>query len=114
MDDPIVRTTKELKDAVDRKISPIIVRGELARKVAAIMKIKAHQSALEPLRGLSSTRMAAAMPMVAAMTGLEIIVLVTIVFIGIHLVLALAKNYKAVKIRVKVPGVEGEVILERG
>lgn len=130
MSQKIVRNKKELEKAVAEKVKKIIVVGDLAKKVDKAYKIKGLSKrkialisslavgaeasiATAPLTG--GVSMLAATPAVvgvAALTGIEIVAIMAVLFMGISLILLLAKEYKKSKIRVNKDG-EFEVVLEK-
>ena len=110
----IVRTKEELEKAVNNEVKTIIIKGELAEKVNLALKVKkstlillAGAAASTPLTGGLS------LPLIAALTGLEIPWIVVIIFLGIALVILLVNNYKRVSFKAKKGDFEAELVLER-
>ena len=104
----VVRTRDELEKAINSGYSRIIIRGELAEKVNTSLKIKtvskytiailaASLAAVPFSAGLSLPAMA----LVSITTGLEISLIIAIVFIGLALVLLVVKDYKKVRFQAK-------------
>ena len=100
----IVKTKPELKKAVHNKEREITVLGELAdkvhtgKKVVSLGKVTlgllASAIATLPMTGGLS---AAVLAPIAAMTGVEIIALAAIVFVGLALLIAVWKGYDEVE-----------------
>lgn len=116
----IVRTKSELKNALDSKAHRIIVRGDLAEKINTAYKIKKVSKiqlgllitalATTPITGGIS--LAAAAP-IAALTGIEISLIIAIIFLGLNIVLQIVKEYDKVTVKVKHRNTEAEIILEK-
>lgn len=100
----VVTTKTELERAQKRGDSEIIIEGELAEKVRNGRKITTIGTitlialtgaiAAIPFTGGMS---AAAFAPVAALTGLEIALIVAIVFVGLGLLMAIWKEYEEVE-----------------
>jgi hypothetical protein len=119
MEEVIVRTKEELEKAVSNKVKTIIIKGELAEKVNLSLKVK--KSTLILLAGATASitlTSGLSLPLTAAftapaLTGEGIALIIAIIFLGIALVLALAKDYKKVSFKVKTGNNEAELVLER-
>lgn len=119
METRIVRTKDELKAAVDDKVSKIVVKGDLADKLDTGLKIRKASGwavgllvasvCAAPLTG--GMTIAAAAP-VAALTGIEIAVIIAVCAVGVSLVLLICKSYKKVSFKMKTANVEAELVLE--
>ena len=115
-----VRTKEELKQATDEKIDRIIVQGELAEKLNTAMKMKkaskwaigllASSLAAAPFTGGLS--LVAAAP-IAALTGLEIALIIAVAALGIGLVLLICRDFKKVSFHGKSGDKEAQLELER-
>jgi hypothetical protein len=115
-----VRTKEELKKASEEKVDRIFVQGELAEKLNTAMKIKkaskwaigllAASLAAAPFTGGLS--LVAAAP-IAALTGLEIALIIAVAALGIGLVLLICRDFKKVSFRGKSGDKEAELELER-
>ena len=115
-----VRTKEELKQATEEKVDRILVQGELAEQLNSAMKIKkaskwaigllAASLAATPFTGGLS--LVAAAP-VAALTGLEIALIIAVAALGIGLVLLICRDFKKVSFRGKSGDKEAELELER-
>ena len=119
-DEVIVRKKEELESAVNAKTKRIIVKGDLAEKLNTAVKIKKYSKLTiailaTSLAGIPFTGglSAVAFAPVAALTGLEIGLILAVFFIGLSLVLLIAKDYKTVKMRGKKGDLEAEMELER-
>lgn len=103
-----VNTKEELKKAIDDKYDEIIVKGELAKKLNKAKKINKLSKAK---LGILSTALAAGAvtaPMtgglsfaaaapIATLTGIEIAVIIAVIFIGITLVIAVCTGYDVIE-----------------
>lgn len=116
----IVRNKEELKQATEEKVDRILVQGELAEELNTAMKIrKASKWAI----GLLATSLAAApftgglslvaAAPVAALTGLEIALIIAVAALGIGLVLLICRDFKKVSFHGKSGDKEAELELER-
>lgn len=125
MTEVTVTTKDELEKAVKDGVDTIVVKGELAQKVKATKELQAKGRvamgvamttlaaafALAPATGGLS--IAAAAP-IAATTGLSIVAIMAIFFLGITLVILVADKYDfKIKAKGKIDGAEGEIILEK-
>ncbi|MFH0287027.1 hypothetical protein ACGRSR_05190 [Vibrio owensii] len=100
----IVRTKEELEKAIKNKELEIIIEGELAEKVKTGKKISTvgrfaliglgAAIAAIPFTGGSS---AVAFAPVAVLTGLEIALILAVVFVGVGLLTAIWKDYDEVE-----------------
>ena len=101
MNEPLtVRTKEQLAAAVDAGTAEIVVEGELAKRIKdgekvrevgkwTLMVLGAAVAALPFTGGVS---LAVAAP-IAALTGLNIAVILAVVFVGLALLLAVYKGY---------------------
>jgi hypothetical protein len=114
MEEVIVRTKEELEKAVSNKVKTIIIKGELAEKVNLSLKVK--KSTLILLAGATASiplTSGLSLPLFTALTGGEIALIIAIIFLGIALVLTLAKDYNKVSFKAKKDNNEAELVLER-
>lgn len=116
----IVKTKEELEKAIKEKVPKIIIEGELAEKVNTALKIKkASKTTVAILSAAIATipfTGGISLPLVggiAALTGLEIALILAIIFLGITLVMIIAREYKRVSFTPKVGPVEARLILEK-
>ena len=120
MESCIVRTKEELKTATDAKVDRIIVRGELAEHLNTALKLKTASKwsigilavalATAPLTGGLSL-----IP-IAALSGVEFVIIVAIVAIGILLFWAIFWGYEPTfsgGYNPQTGEVKGELILQR-
>lgn len=113
-DEVVVRTKDELKMAVKNKVKKIIVEGDLAKYVERIYKLKKVSKArliiLSSLvASIPVTRGISAIPalLIAKATGLEVAIILAVLFLGLALVLIILREYKKAEIEI---GIGGEVI----
>jgi ABC-type polysaccharide/polyol phosphate export permease len=100
----IIRTKSELESAINTGAEEIIIEGELAEKVRNGRKIKtvgkftllalASAIAAIPFTGGMS---AVGLVPVAALTGLEITLIMAVVFLGIGLLTAIWNDYDEIE-----------------
>jgi len=120
MEPCIVRTKEELKAATDAKMDRIIVRGELAETLNSALKIKTASKwsigilavALAAIPVTGGVSLSVLIP-IAALSGIEIIIIIAIIVIGIILFWAIYKGYGKVTFKGKTGDVEAELVLER-
>jgi len=120
MEEVIVRTKEELEKAVSNKVKTIIIKGELAEKVNLSLKVK--KSTLILLAGATASitlTSGLSLPLITAftapaLTGEGIALIIAVTFLGIALVLDLAKGYKKVVFTGRIGNSEAELVLERG
>ena len=101
-----VKTKQELEKAMKNGETEIIVVGELAEKLHKSKKITklgipalavlTAAIAATPFTGGLSTALGATA--VATMTGMEVAVILGVVFVGISLVIALFKDYEEIEV----------------
>ncbi|MGY4674716.1 hypothetical protein ACWIVU_04020 [Ursidibacter arcticus] len=103
----IITTKAELENAIKNKEIHFIVKGELAEKIQKGRKINALSKwslgilsaaivgiTLSPTTGgISGAVGLSAVSAVATLTGLEIAVIIAVVFVGIGLIMAIYKDY---------------------
>ena len=97
-----VRTKQELDAAMKLGVQEIVVEGELAKHVkdgqrvgkigAATLAVLGAAIAALPFGGIS---LAIAAP-IAALTGLEIALIIAVVFVGLALLIAIWKEYEEI------------------
>ena len=125
MKEIVVSTKEELEEAVKNKVDTIVVKGELAKKVKATKELQKKGKiamgititiltaafALAPATGGLSRALAAP---IAATTGLSIVAIMSVFFLGITLVMLVTNGYD-IKIGAngKIDNVEGEITLEK-
>lgn len=115
-----VTSKEELKAAIEDKVSRITVKGDLAGKLNSAFKLKTASKWAIGLLGASlaaspftaGISMAGALP-IAALTGIEVAVVLAVAVVGIVLVLSVLRNYDKVIFKGGVGGAEGEITLER-
>ncbi|WP_319780058.1 hypothetical protein [Maridesulfovibrio sp.] len=120
MDSVVVRTKDELEQAMDEKAPVIVVQGELAEDLNKGMKLSSASAVTLGLLGAAlaavpftgGLSLLAAAP-IAAMTGLEIALIVAVAALGLALVLTVLKDYKKASFTRKGPEGETELVLER-
>lgn len=95
----VVRTKQELKEAVKNKVEFIIIEGELARKVykTKVFKKNIHKTSKWANEEKINTAGVASM---AALTGIEIAIIIVAVSVGIGLIISLWKGYEIVDFEV--------------
>ena len=104
MEERIVKTKEELKKAVADKVDSIIVEGELAKKVKNGLKIKKASrwalgllsAALIAVPFTGGLSLAAAAP-IAALTGLEVALIIAVASLGFAVILKLSEEYEEVE-----------------
>ena len=115
-----VRTKQELDRALERKLPEIIVKGELADKLDKAWKLKtASQLTITLLAGsiaaapvTGGISLAAAGPL-AALTGLEISLIMAVMFLGLSTVLVAVKDYKILAYNPKDGETEASLVMSR-
>lgn len=124
MKEVVVTTKDELEKAVKDGVDTIVVRGELAQKVKAIKELQAKGKmamgaiiatlaaafTLTPVTGGLSV--VAAAP-IAATTGLSVVAIMAVFFLGITLVVLVTDRYDTIKAKGKINDAEGEIILKK-
>ena len=91
-DTQIVRTREELESAVENKVKRISIKGELAEKVNKSLELRTVSKVTIALLTVALVAIPVAAPMIpmlggiAALTGLEIALIVAVVALGITLV----------------------------
>ncbi|MCY4343045.1 MAG: hypothetical protein OXE83_05665 [Gammaproteobacteria bacterium] len=115
-----VTTKEQLQQAVKARIVDIEVQGELAEKLSKAIRLRTASKwtlralpvgiATMPFTGGVSGFAAIT---VATLTGLEIAVILAIVFLGLALVLLILKEYDVVNLRAKRGDEEATVHLRR-
>jgi hypothetical protein len=113
----IVRTKKELQNAVESQAEKIVVKGELAEKLNQVLKIKKSTIPVlvaplccAPFTGGFSVFAAAP---VAVLTGFEIAVILAVFLIGLALIIAICKDFPKIRFTAKYGDIEAELVLER-
>lgn len=100
----IIYEKSELKSAIESGIYEIIIEGDLAQKVHNGKKIRtigkftmiALASAIAAIPFTGGGSIAAFAP-VAALTGLEIALIVAVAFVGVALLTAIWKDYEEIE-----------------
>ena len=104
----IVTTKEQLKKAHEAGAKEIIIEGELAKKVhqgKSIVKIGAITmgiltvgvAAIPFTGGLSMAVATTAAAPIVALTGMEIAVIIAVIFVGAALLLAIWKDYEEIE-----------------
>lgn len=116
----LVRTREELKRALDEKVAEVEAQGELAERLSKAVSLrKLSKWTLRilsigivgmPFTAGQSALVAAPL---AALTGLEIAVILAVAFLGVALVLQILKDYEVVDIGATSGDKEARVRLRR-
>lgn len=118
---------EQLASALENKIEKIMVYGELAAKVKQSYQIKKYSTvaigamgvaiaaaSVAPFTGGLSLVVATPIAMsVALTTGIDVAIILAVIFLGLGMVLLMTKNYKILNFKLKMGEYGPEIALER-
>ncbi len=97
----VVRTKAELEKAVEEGVEIIVVEGELAEKVYEGRKIKQYGASTLALLGAALAAApltaGASLAPIAALTGIDLVIIIIVLAVGLALLLAVWKEYEVVE-----------------
>lgn len=100
MRERIVFTKKELKEAVKDRIEIITIEGNLAKKIHKTKLFGRYGNKTSKWEGKDSISFSG-VSTIAALTGIEIAIIIVAVSVGLGIIIALWKNYEEVGVELE-------------